>query len=176
MIATYPRVTAIGYVCAMVAKKGSEEAGNPPGPQPEPESAGSSASPDWPAIRADYEDGEKSLKALAAEHKTTVAAIRARARRKLWSNWRRTGRVDRAHIIARMFHVIETQVIALEEHTKSAGDKEAAVLGRLANTLDKLIEIETAARIDNKPAGAAGRDMKELRDKLAERIAQLKRG
>jgi hypothetical protein len=57
------------------------------------------------------------------------------------------------------------------------GEKEVAVLGKLASTLEKLIDIDnaaTAATQANKPK-AQRKDIEELRNKLAQRIAQLKR-
>ena len=46
------------------------------------------------------------------------------------------------------------------------GEKEAAVLGKLASTLEKLIEIDDAAA--GKPKPAQGRKMRDLRDQLAQ--------
>jgi hypothetical protein len=53
-------------------------------------------------------------------------------------------------------------------------EKEVAVLCKLASTQENLIEIDTAAPRRAEPR-VASEEMKELRHRLAQRIAQLKR-
>ena len=130
-------------------------------------------SPDWAAIRAEYEAGERTVKEIGARHGRSAAAIHAKARRDLWKPRNRTRGVDRPMIIKRMFVLLERQVIQLGEDMTHTGEKEAAVLGKLASTLEKLIEIDNAAV--GKPKPAQGRKMRDLRDQLAQRIEQLKR-
>ena len=127
---------------------------------------------DWAAVRADYETGEETLAVIAARHGTTPSALSWRAKKQLWPSRYRTGNVDRPQIIKRMFRVLELQVLALEGNMEQTGEKEVAVLGKLASTLEKLIDIDNAASA-TKPR--ARKDIEELRNKLAQRIAQLKR-
>lgn len=131
------------------------------------------SSPDWAAIRAEYERGEDAVLAIAARHGVTYSAISWRVKRDLWAPRNRTGNVDRPMIIKRMFVLLERQVIQLGENMSQTGEKEVAVLGKLASTLEKLIEIDAAAATRPKPA--QGRKMRDLRDQLAQRIEQLKR-
>jgi hypothetical protein len=128
--------------------------------------------PDWAAIRAEYERGERTLKDIGAQYGRSVSAIHDRAKRDLWTPRNRTGTVDRAFIIKRMFVLLERQVIQLGDDMKQTGEKEVAVLGKLASTLEKLIEIDDTATGRAKPA--QNRKMRSLRDQLAQRIEQLK--
>jgi hypothetical protein len=128
---------------------------------------------DWAAVRAEYETGEETLAVIAARHGITPSALSWRAKKQLWLSRYRTGNVDRPQIIKRMFRVLELQVLALEGNMEKTGEKEVAVLGKLASTLEKLIDIDNAATAV-KPR-AQRKDIEELRNKLAQRIAQLKR-
>jgi hypothetical protein len=131
---------------------------------------------DWAAARVDYE-------ADAAVGGTTTEIARryhistkTLANRAIEFGWRRRNmrhQVDRGAIIARMFHVLDRQIVQLEQNMTETGEKEVAVLGKLASTLEKLIDIDNAAK-PAKPAQQR-KDIQELRNKLAERIAQLKR-
>jgi len=130
---------------------------------------------DWPAVRADYEAGLErgTVAETAVKHHTTVRTLQNHARAGGWVR-RRVGRtVNRGTIIIRMFRVLERQVAHLEEDSmKRTGETEVAVLGKLASTLEKLIDIDKAESPE-KPAPRR-KDMAELREKLAQRIAQLK--
>jgi hypothetical protein len=129
---------------------------------------------DWAAVRAEYETGEETLAVIAARHGITPSALSWRAKKQLWLSRYRTGNVDRPQIIKRMFRVLELQVLALEGNMEKTGEKEVAVLGKLASTLEKLIDIDNAATAAARPR-AQRKDIEELRNKLAQRIAQLKR-
>ncbi len=84
----------------------------------------------------------------------------------------RTDDTDRDILIGLMLGVLERQITHLENVEMTAtGDKEVVVLGKLASTLEKLIDIEDRAKA---PAGQ-GEDMQALRTKLARRIENLKR-
>ena len=130
--------------------------------------------PDWAAIRAEYKHGEEIVRVIAERHGVSCGAVNWRVRRDLWARRNRTGQVDRPLIIKRMFVLLERQVIQLGVDMKETGEKEVAVLGRLATTLEKLIEIDDAAAGRARPAQS--RKMRDLRDQLAQRIEQLKRG
>jgi len=130
---------------------------------------------DWQAVRAEYEANDISVVALAAKHSISATTIQRHAKDGGWIMRNVVRRVDRGAIIARMFRVLERQIIHLETQTQmtDTGEKEVAVLGKLATTLEKLIDIDTAAE---RSRPAQSKDMKALRNELAERIAQLKRG
>jgi hypothetical protein len=128
---------------------------------------------DWQAVRGDYEGRVGTIAEIARRYGISTKTLNTRAVIDGWAmrNIRRT--IDRGAIIARMFRVLERQIIQLEKDMTQTGDKEVSVLGKLASTLEKLIDIDTA----NKPQQPTAQveDMKELRNKLAQRIAQLKR-
>ncbi|HTJ57004.1 MAG TPA: hypothetical protein VL418_05500 [Devosiaceae bacterium] len=129
--------------------------------------------PDWEAVRADYEGEGGTLDAICARHGISRSALSWRAKHHLWSQRNRTGNVDRPQIIKRMFRLLEMQLIQLEKDMTQTGDKEVAVLGKLASTLEKLIEIDNAAA--EKPKPTRSKEIHDLRNKLAQRIEQLKR-
>jgi hypothetical protein len=129
--------------------------------------------PDWPAIRAEYEDTPRTLDEICARHGITRSALSWRVKRYLWRGRNRTGAVDRPQIIKRLFVLLERQVIQLDKDMTHTGEKEVAVLGKLASTLEKLMEIDAAAA--GKPRPAQDRKMRDLREQLAQRIEQLKR-
>jgi hypothetical protein len=128
---------------------------------------------DWQAVRGDYEGRVGTTAEIARRYGISTKTLNTRAVIDGWAmrNIRRT--IDRGAIIARMFRVLERQIIQLEKDMTETGEKEVAVLGKLASTLEKLIDIDAAAAPEK--AAAQSSDIKELRHKLAQRIAQLKR-
>jgi hypothetical protein len=128
----------------------------------------------WVTVRAEYEANKEPVLAICAKYGVTYGAISWRVKRELWTPRKTTSRVGRPQIIRRMFRVLELQLLALEGNMDHSGEKEVAVLGKLASTLEKLIDIDNAATAAAKPR-AQRKDIEELRHKLAQRIAQLKR-
>lgn len=147
--------------------------GAPDSVTPSPGASPEGAEPDWAAIRTAYEAGVDSLPEISRTYGITTSAISWRARRQLWAPRYRTTTVDRPLIITRLFRLLERQIIELEKNMKETGEKEVAVLGKLVSTLEKLIDIDKAAS-PPKPV-AQQKDIRDLRNKLAQRIAQLKR-
>ena len=129
---------------------------------------------DWAAVRVEYEAGKEPVLAICAKYGVTHGAINWRIKKELWTPRKTTSHVGRPQIIKRMFRVLELQLLALEGNMAQTGEKEVAVLGKLASTLEKLIDIDNAATAAAKPR-AQRKDIEELRNKLAQRIAQLKR-
>jgi len=127
---------------------------------------------DWQAVRTDYEDGNGSLEEICRRYSITRSGIAWRVRQQLWSPRRSQPEAQRPLIIKRMFRLLERQIKQLEENMTETGEKEVAVLGKLASTLEKLIDIDKAASPPKPPAQR--KDMQGLRNKLAQRIAQLK--
>jgi hypothetical protein len=132
--------------------------------------------PDWAAVRAEYEAGGAAgtLPEIAARHGIAPTALRARAAAEQWTRRSRTRRVNRRSIITRLFRLLDGQIAQLESQMTKTGEKEVAVLGKLASTLEKLIEIDNAEPRRAEPR-VESEEMKELRHRLAQRIAQLKR-
>jgi hypothetical protein len=125
----------------------------------------------WDIAAQDYYWGRLTIPAICRKHKTTRNELLQRAARHKWKTLR-DDTTDRVILIGMMLGVLEQQIGHLEtvEMTQT-GDKEVAVLGKLATTLEKLIDIEDKSRA---PAGA-GENMQDIRNKLAQRIANLKR-
>jgi hypothetical protein len=130
---------------------------------------------DWDLVRVDYEALGITRAAICRKHGITRAELAAKAKLSRWSA-ARTNDTDRAILIGMMLGVLEAQIGQLEAAAEmtATGDKEVAVLGKLATTLEKLIEIEDKGQGNAAPRRATA-DMKALRNKLARRIDQLKR-
>lgn len=129
------------------------------------------AEPNWDTVAIDYQTGHLTLPALCRKHGITRSTLLLRATRHKWRTLR-TEDTDRLILIDMLFGALERQIAHLEtvEMTRT-GDKEVVVLGKLAATLEKLVDIEDRSKA---PAGS-GENMKELRIKLARRIENLKR-
>lgn len=127
---------------------------------------------DWEAVRIDYLAESISLRAIQRKHGLTEAALRWGIRTRDWPH-RSLRPVGRTRIITRMFRMLERQITQLEKNMTSTGDKEVTVLGKLAGTLEKLIDIESKAGA-GKPVRKQTREMLDIRNRLIKRIEQLK--
>ncbi|KFC65040.1 hypothetical protein FF80_02890 [Devosia sp. LC5] len=125
---------------------------------------------DWAAVQRDHEHNNGTQKEICARHGITIAQLRFRRERQGW-RLRSTRDVDLRLLINRMLRVLEKQVRNLEKTMTEPVDKSAALLGTMAKTLEKLMELETANR-GRQPAQK--KEMSDLRNKLAQRIEQLK--
>ena len=128
----------------------------------------------WLAIRFAYEGTTEPIPELCARFHLSSRTLYERAKQEAWTPRHQPAALDRAGIIGRMFRLLDRQILHLEHHMTTTGEKEVAVLGKLASTLEKLIAIETQANAD-KAKPTRRKDITDLRDKLAERIEQLKR-
>ncbi|MCB9993429.1 MAG: hypothetical protein H6873_07205 [Hyphomicrobiaceae bacterium] len=80
---------------------------------------------------------------------------------------------NRRRLIHRLEMLLEKQVTEMENGTLDQGpDKEIALLGTLARTLEKLIELDEKQK-PAKTRKPANIEMAELRKKLADRIRAL---
>lgn len=138
----------------------------------------------WRRVQVAYEAGEMSVIDVATAFGVSRSALQWRAKRDLWKrrNRAQAGR-DRATIIKRLFRVLEMQVMHLEmemdEMNKTetrSGEREIELLGKLAANLDKLTKLETATARPEKDDGYTDQEVAEMRNKLAKRLDQLKRG
>ncbi|RYE81805.1 MAG: hypothetical protein EOP19_17810 [Hyphomicrobiales bacterium] len=127
--------------------------------------------PDWEGAALDYLYARLTIAAICRKYGVSRGELLQRAVRHKWKTLR-TDDTDREILIGMMLGVLEQQIGHLEKtEMTQTGDKEVAVLGKLATTLEKLIDIEDKSRA---PAGT-GENMQELRNKLARRIENLKR-
>ena len=133
------------------------------------------------AARQDYEGGKGSQVVIAARYGLTLSALKWRIKRDVWKTRYRSKSVDRPQIIKRMFRVLELQVKDLEmemarmaQDDKRSGDREVAVLGRLASNLETLMKLD--AKTERKPRARREKEIQLIREKLTRRIENLVRG
>jgi hypothetical protein len=155
---TYPRVTDAGYSSAMVAELGDEDGGEP-------------VQLDWTPVRAIYETDLSTLNALCHHYGISREALLARAARNRWDDQRRTN--DDLKLLDRLMWAIERLIDRMGqiELQDSDGSKEAAALGRLVTTLDKMIELRE--RKIAKPEVQPSAEMVELRKRIDRRLKEL---
>jgi hypothetical protein len=79
----------------------------------------------------------------------------------------------RRSMIVRMFRLMNKVMDQMEKNLTISTDKDVDLLGRLVTTLGKLIEIERVAGTSAAPR--QDKEMLDIRNKLAQRIAELKR-
>lgn len=140
------------------------------------------ATVDWDAVQLDYEQGNGRLAEICLRHGVTAAQLRYRRENHNWKprhDW--SQRV--APMIRRMLRTLDEQVRQLEklmsDTQKAPGDggpdprldKNAALLGTMTRTLEKLIELDGAQRAKTT---TQNKRTSEIRDKLVARIVQLK--
>jgi len=133
---------------------------------------GGKTAEEWEVIRPHYEDGPESIVQLCERFKTSKSAIRNASIAFRW-RLRSPRRIDRKDIIERLFRLLDTHILEMETSMQDKGRGEAAVLGRLVGTLDRLIEIQDADTKRRHPT--ASREISGIKAKLIERIEQLKR-
>ena len=126
----------------------------------------------WERVGIDYAANELTILQLLAKHELTKGEFDyARAQLK-WGR-RKTPQVNRKLIIKRLFRLLDRMLEQLEADMTTTGEKEVTILGRLVQSMGKLIEIEAATNIEATPRQT--KDMHDIRRKLVERIEELKR-
>ena len=147
---------------------------------------------DWETIRAEYEIGARPLVEIALEHKITIQKISSRAR---LENWPKRGEIEEAKALAtelpedaealaaRLTRLIAREIADLErqrktERDEAEGERQARRLATLVRSIDKLGEIEKAARQakKNDPESDKARRRAEddaIRAGLESRLARL---
>lgn len=154
---------------------------------------------DWVAIRPLYEQGTQTVQAIADAYDVSASVISNRARKNLWhmrsSKISRAGQsgskrtagkrnhapISRHDLVMRMYRVVEAQITQMERKLMQTDDqeggphladeKEARLLGTLARTLEKLIDLENASQTVKKPKEK--KDLDELRQALTDRMEKL---
>lgn len=128
----------------------------------------------WAAVRPEYEDTDEPVALICARLEITQYALKKAVDVLGWRK-RRPARADRRDIIMRLFRLLDTQIRILETNMTKAGEAEANVIGKLVASLDKLIALKKAS--DPAPRRSrAAREMSDIKQRLIERIDQLKRG
>jgi hypothetical protein len=79
----------------------------------------------------------------------------------------------RRSMIVRMFRLMDKIMDQMEQSTNPDTQRDADLMGKLVSTLGKLIEIDrTSGKL---AAPRQTKDMLDIRDRLVQRIAELKR-
>lgn len=125
---------------------------------------------DWAAVQLDYEQANGNLPDICERHRVTEAQLRYRRERHGWTMRNEWG-LRISPLINRMMRVLDGQVRQLEKQMIEPVDKNAALLGTMTKTLEKLIELDEAQRA-KRPTKR--KEMSDIRNKLAARIEQLK--
>lgn len=125
---------------------------------------------DWAAVQLDYEQVNGSLPQICERHGISEAQLRYRRERHGWT-MRNDWSLRIAPLINRMMRVLDGHVRQLEKQMTDPVDKNAALLGTMTKTLEKLIEIN-AGQQAIKPTRQ--KEMSDIRNKLVARIEQLK--
>jgi hypothetical protein len=128
----------------------------------------------WAPIQADYETGSETLDAVVEKYDITKGALMWRAKTHVWRRRNKRMGASGPSLLARLFRLLERQVFQLESETSPMSDKEAAMLGRVAATLEKLMQIENASASPKAPKPHS-KDLEELRKKVARRFEELAR-
>lgn len=126
----------------------------------------------WTEVEAAYR-GPTLIKDLLVQFDITPAELKTARENGGWP-LRNHAPVNQAKLIRRIFVLVNKQVIHMEKNM-APGDKDIATLNQLVGTVGKLIRFEHAAA----PIGKRQRRTKSLagiRDKLVQRIEELKRG
>ena len=125
---------------------------------------------DWVAVRIAYEAREETEVAIRKRFGITENRLRRRREKELWIK-RSARRVERGTLVMAMMRLLARQIVILEKQMNGPIDKEAALLGTMAKTLEKLMELEKADAAQR----PAQKDLTDLRNKVAKRIEQLSR-
>lgn len=129
---------------------------------------------DWRAIRFDYEHSELSVTQIEERYDVSRPTIYAHAGREEWALRRPSRQTGRKALIHRLIVMLERQIRHLEINMSGSDEKEVTLLGNMARTLEKLIDLDRKNEGD-KPDKKRDREIDDLRQKLADRIDQLRK-
>ena len=126
----------------------------------------------WEAVGIDYHANELTILQLLAKYELTQGQFNY-ARQQLGWKRRKTPQVNRQEIIKRLFRLLNKTLETLEANMTAAPETEVNVLGKLVQSMGKLIEIEAATNTGT--TARQTKDMHDIRRKLVARIEDLKR-
>lgn len=127
----------------------------------------------WDAARRLWESATCTRAGVSRRFDIPFPDLLIRAREYKWSDALRNSSTDRLIIADRLLGLIEKHIDAMEEREMTeTGEKEAVVLGRLTDSLGKLIAFAKAEAQD--PAvQLETAEMRNIRRQLAKRINAL---
>jgi hypothetical protein len=126
----------------------------------------------WASVQADYEADAESVEAVAGKYGISKSRLLYRAKQRHWRPRNKHKGGGTASLLARLFRLVEKQIYQMESETSPMGEKEAAALGKVAATLENLIQIERASA-PPKTARRQSKDLVELRNKIAQRFEEI---
>lgn len=129
---------------------------------------------DWRAIRFDYEHSELTVTEIEERYDVSRPTLYAHAGREEWALRRPSRQTGRKALIHRLIVMLERQIRHLEINMSGSDEKEVTLLGNMARTLEKLIDLDRKNEGD-KPDKKRDREIDDLRQKLADRIDQLRK-
>lgn len=132
-----------------------------------------SKTPDWEAVRADYERTGLTLAQILDRHGITRSRFDYEWKRRDWPRRTTRNKPGRADLVTRLFRMLERQIAQLETEVADNKDKEVTILGNLTRNLEKLIELDQKQDRAGNP-NEQRTDIDHLRLRLSRRIAQLK--
>ncbi|HEX4298842.1 MAG TPA: hypothetical protein VHZ56_12550, partial [Devosia sp.] len=97
----------------------------------------------WEGVGIDYAANELTILQILGKHEITQGQFNYAKQQLGWTR-RKTPQVNRQKIIRRLFRLLDRMLEKLETEMTNAGEKEVTVLGRLVQSMGKLIEIEAA--------------------------------
>jgi hypothetical protein len=126
----------------------------------------------WPHIREAYESREGTIEDVCERFGVTKGALEYRCRRDGWLMRSKRDPTARSLLLGRMFKVLDQHITRLETLPMDKQDgKEVGLLSVAVRTFEKLDELN---RADGGNVPKQKKDMRDLRDKLAKRLDQLK--
>lgn len=126
----------------------------------------------WAHIRDAYESGQGTIQEICRRFEVTKGAFEYRCRRDHWARRSERDPTARSLLLGRMFKVLDQHITRLETLPMDQQDgKEVGLLSVAVRTFEKLDDLNRAGTA-NVPQQK--KDMRDLRDKLARRLDQLK--
>ena len=126
----------------------------------------------WDEVHYHYRADELTIRQICERFELTESELHA-ARTRLGWRGRHAKPISRKKIVTRLFRLLDRMLCKLEQDMTNAGEKEAAVLGRLVHSMGKLIALEDAAGA--RMTARDSKEMQDIRSKLVARIEELKR-
>lgn len=127
----------------------------------------------WAPVRAAYAADELTINAICEQFGITREALLLQARRSRWDDLKRPRTSDDVKLIERLLWSVERLIARMGtiDLDNTDGSKEAAALGRLVVTLDKMIALRE--RKIKAPEAQPSREMVELRQRIGRRLEEL---
>lgn len=128
----------------------------------------------WDRVRRDWDNQWLTTAKVARRNEVPLEDMLVHAAANKWEP--RPTSLDLQILVRQILGVLEVQIEHLEKTEMTAsGEKEAAVLGKLTGHLDKLINL-VKAEAHGSESEVETAEMREIRNKLAERINALTKG